>query len=209
MNKITALLIALFFFFLISEAAQPVNVAAIIGNSQTVTCQAHIANSIWVGTNNGLYIINANNQKSTHLTEQNSVLPSNKVSAIAVTADGNVFVATEKGIFRFDGYAYLVINNENSNLPETGITSLAVDKNDNLWVGTNNKGLVIMNNYKCRFFNTTNSALTNNHITAVKSDASGNVFAQLANNDVVKIGDKNMTVMSTSSKVENAVASAK
>ena len=86
MNKITALLIALFFFFLMSEAAQPVNADAIIGNSQTITSRAQTANCIWVGTNNGLYIINTRNQKTTHLTAENSVLPSNQIAGIAVTA---------------------------------------------------------------------------------------------------------------------------
>jgi ligand-binding sensor domain-containing protein len=210
MNKITALLVTLFFFFLMSEAAQKVNVTNMIGANETVTAKAEIGYAIWVGTNNGLYIINTRNNKTTHLTAENSVLPSNHVTGIAVTTDGNVYVATEKGVFRYDGYAYLEITNENSNLPQNGITSIACDKNNNIWIGTCNKGLVMMNNNnKCRYFNTKNSAITANNVTEVKSDDKGNIFAQLSNNDVVKVGGKNLTVISAAKTTGKAIASAR
>jgi ligand-binding sensor domain-containing protein len=194
MKKLTAIIKYLFFPFLFAQSAGTTDWSSIISN-EAVTAKLETQNTAWVGTHKGLWVINTKTMKATHLTAQNSVLPSNEVTSIITTKNGNVYVATPNGIFRYDCYAYLVINSENSNLPESGITSIATDKSDNLWIGTTNKGLVLMNNYKCKFFNTQNSVLTTNNITMVTGDNGGNIYVQLSNGSVIGITASGMSVI--------------
>ena len=64
------------------------------------------ANNIWFGTNNG--VIHTSNDGQTtfhHFTMENSPLFSNTVKDIAITDDGNVYFATDKGIISYKGTA--------------------------------------------------------------------------------------------------------
>lgn len=192
MKKLITIVKYLFFPFLMSQAAGSTDINAIIGN-QAVTAKVENGNMLWVGTANGIWVINMRNQKAQHLTTENSVLPANDILGM-VEVNGNIYAATEKGIFRYDGYAYLVINAENSNLPESGITAMAADRNGNLWIGTLN-GLVLLDNYKCKYFNNRNSALTGNRVAKLRSDDNGNILVLLANQDVIGISEKGMSVI--------------
>jgi hypothetical protein len=65
------------------------------------------ANRKWIGTNSGVWLISANGKDELlHFTTENSPLPSNFVSDIAVNdKTGEVFFATEKGIASYLGDA--------------------------------------------------------------------------------------------------------
>ncbi len=73
----------------------------------------------------------------------NNGLPNNAVMDITKTSEGFMWLATFNGLVRFDGREFKVFNR--SNTPEfvtNSISSLVVDGNDQLWVGTNGGGLV-------------------------------------------------------------------
>ncbi|HWB65035.1 MAG TPA: two-component regulator propeller domain-containing protein [Chitinophagales bacterium] len=207
MKKLLIIVKYVLFPFLITQAAETTDVRAIIGNTETITAQVETDGTVWVGTHNGLWMINKKNSHASHLTAESSILPANDVKGLVVTADGNVYAATEKGLFRFDGYAYLTVTAENSNLPASGITSIATDNDGNLWVGTENKGLVLMNNYKCRFFTTKNSVMTSNSVVKIKSLSDGSVYVQLADNGVVKIGTESMSLVAPAQPENRSIAS--
>ena len=61
------------------------------------------ANRKWIGTNNGLFLVSADGQKTIHyFNEVNSPLLANYVRSVAVNPDnGDVFIGTEKGICTF------------------------------------------------------------------------------------------------------------
>ncbi|MFI5140193.1 MAG: two-component regulator propeller domain-containing protein, partial [Sphingobacteriales bacterium] len=148
-------------------------------------------NAYWIGTNSGLWIINKHTAKVQHLVES-AALPSNHITAICVTPNGNVYAATDKGIFRFDGYTYLSVNTDNAALPTDDITAMVCDKDGNVWIGTKDKGLVLMSNYRFRIFNNRNSILTDNAVKGMTKDAEENIYVQLANGSIVKIGKSGM-----------------
>ena len=106
----------LFFPFIMAQSQGTVDLSKIVKN-ETIIAQAETQNTIWIGTNNGLYQINKANGKFAHLTTTNSILPSNNITGICVTKNDNVYAATDNGIFRFDGFSYLLISTENANLP--------------------------------------------------------------------------------------------
>jgi len=73
----------------------------------------------------------------------NSGLPNNAIMDITKTSEGFMWLATFNGLVRFDGREFKVFNR--SNTPEfvtNSISSLVVDSNNQLWVGTNGGGLV-------------------------------------------------------------------
>ena len=73
-------------------------------------------------------------------TEQG--LPENSIVSIAQTPDGYMWFGTESGLARFDGFRFSVF--EKSNTPQlrnSFITSLLVDHNQVLWIGTHGGGL--------------------------------------------------------------------
>ncbi|MEO7273503.1 MAG: two-component regulator propeller domain-containing protein, partial [Vicinamibacterales bacterium] len=51
-------------------------------------------------------------------------LPQATVNAVAQTADGYIWLATEEGLVRFDGIRFTVFDPSNSGLAESHITSL-------------------------------------------------------------------------------------
>lgn len=192
--KPVAVLKYLFFPYMVSHGAE-LNFAKILNINEPITATAYTEKSCWVGTNHGLYCINNKTGKVIHLTASNSVLPSDSIKAICVTMKENVFAATDKGVFRFDGYTYLAITNENANLPSSGITSIINDENDNLWIGTQNCGLILMRGYRTQYFNAQNSILDCNNVNKVSKNANGEIFAVLENGSVVWVADNNLHLM--------------
>ncbi len=69
-------------------------------------------------------------------------LPQNSVSSIAQTADGYIWLGTEGGLTRFDGFQFLVFDKSNTPLlASSNISALLVDRDQTLWIGTHGGGL--------------------------------------------------------------------
>jgi ligand-binding sensor domain-containing protein len=191
--KSALLIICFYALCLTASAGAPVDVSKVTGNEK-VTAQVETNYHLWVGTENGLFQINKSNGKFIQLTTANSVMPSNHVKGICVAGD-NVFVATDKGLFRFDGVSYLQLTTENSYLPTNQLTSIASDERGRLFIGTQKHGLVMMENYKCETFNKTNSELTTNTVARVYMDENGLIIACLANGDYTAMGSSTMILI--------------
>ena len=77
----------------------------------------------------------------------NNGLPNNAIMDIQKTADGFMWLATFNGLTRFDGIEFNVYNRSNTpELTTNTISTLVVDQDDNLWIGTNGGGLVKYSN---------------------------------------------------------------
>src|SRR6202050_5216684 len=70
-----------------------------------------------------------------HWTQEQG-LPQNTISAIAQTADGYLWLGTDEGLARFDGYDFTIFNKANGDLPSNSITALAAAPGGALWIGT-------------------------------------------------------------------------
>lgn len=150
----------------VSAQQSKVNPTDLIGAEEKITAFAETDRFYWIGTENGLYQVKKKTGKVCHLTEQNSELPANKVTAICSRSNGEVFVGTTNGILRYDRFAFMVVNTENAKLPANSITALHCDEQDFIWIGTSSNSLslirfVSMNNYK--IFSTSDSI---DHIVA-------------------------------------------
>ena len=65
-------------------------------------------------------------------------LPQDTIRAIAQTSDGYLWLGTDEGLARFDGYEFTLFNKRNGDLPADSITALAAAAGSVLWIGTSN-----------------------------------------------------------------------
>ena len=98
-------------------------------------------------------------------------LPQDTIHAIAQTADGYLWVGTDEGLARWDGYEFTVFNNVNSDIPANAVAALAATPDGALWVGTTN-GLARFKDNRFRAFTQTDG-LPDNEILRLSVDSSG------------------------------------
>jgi signal transduction histidine kinase/ligand-binding sensor domain-containing protein len=63
-------------------------------------------------------------------------LPQDTIRAIAQTPDGYLWLGTDEGLARFNGYDFTIFNKANGDLPSNSITALAAAPGGVLWIGT-------------------------------------------------------------------------
>src|SRR5262245_17646767 len=78
------------------------------------------------------------NQYSRSIWTQKDGLPQDAIRAIVQTTDGYLWLATDEGLARFDGYDFTVFRKDNYPLPSNSITTLAAAADGSLWIGTSN-----------------------------------------------------------------------
>jgi len=103
----------------------------------------------------------------TFWTQQDG-LPQDTIRAVIQTKDGYLWLGTDEGLARFDGYDFVVFTKANGDLPSNSVTSLAADTDGSLWIGTSG-GLA---HYRDRRFQTytTKQGLPDNNITMLYAD---------------------------------------
>jgi len=60
-----------------------------------------------------------------HTWTQEQGLPQDTIRAIAQTADGYLWLGTDEGLARFDGYEFVIFSKDNGDLPSNSITALS------------------------------------------------------------------------------------
>lgn len=82
-------------------------------------------------------------------------LSNNHVTAVLEDSKGFIWIATADGLNKWNGYEFEVFKKENDNpnsLPGNFILNLAEDRAKNIWIGTNNAGLVKYNVSEEKFY---------------------------------------------------------
>jgi signal transduction histidine kinase/ligand-binding sensor domain-containing protein len=98
-------------------------------------------------------------------------LPQDTIRAIAQTTDGYLWLGTDEGLARFDGYEFASFNKANGDLPANSITALTAAADGSLWIGTSS-GLT---QYRDKHFRTytIRQGLPDNAITGISASKSG------------------------------------
>ena len=111
------------------------------------------------------------------LTQQNwkkkDGLPQNFANPLTQTPDGYLWIGTQEGLARFDGVQFRVFNRKNT--PEFKvniITTLFVDRDSVLWIGTFGGGVLSYKNGAFRSF-TYDHGLANDRVQAIYQDGNG------------------------------------
>jgi signal transduction histidine kinase/ligand-binding sensor domain-containing protein len=110
-------------------------------------------------------------QYSRTVWTQERGLPQDSVRAITQTRDGYLWLGTEEGLARFDGYEFVMFNKAGGSLPDNLVTALAATADGSLWIGTQN-GLVQYSGGHFRTF-TSKNGLPDVSIVGLYADPNG------------------------------------
>jgi hypothetical protein len=103
----------------------------------------------WIGTERGIFRVNKKKNTKKFYSLSASGCSASCVTAIYCESDGCVWIATNNGLFKYDNYAFISFNTENSELPENLITGVGISRHNDLWISTKNHGMLRM--YRNRF----------------------------------------------------------
>src|ERR1019366_5587018 len=115
----------------------------------------------------------------TRWTQQQG-LPQDAVQAITQTADGYLWLGTNEGLARFDGYEFVIFRKNQNGLPSDSITGVAAAPDGSLWISTR-RGLTQYRNGRFRTW-TSHDGLVDDSVTALFIDHSGVVWAVAGGN---------------------------
>jgi ligand-binding sensor domain-containing protein/signal transduction histidine kinase/ActR/RegA family two-component response regulator len=121
-------------------------------------------------------------------------LPNAVVTAIAEDGDGFLWIGTQGGLARWDGYhfhAYVPDPKDPGSLPDNWILALRADRQGRLWVGTQSGGLARYDREHDRFirFSVDSTDLSKAMIRDIVDDASGGLW--IATSDGLDRFDQN------------------
>jgi signal transduction histidine kinase/ligand-binding sensor domain-containing protein len=101
-------------------------------------------------------------------------LPQDTIRAITQTPDGYLWLGTDEGLARFDGYEFVVFNKTRGDLPSNSITALAAAQDGTLWIGTSN-GLTQYREGRFRTY-TIKDGLPDDTVTGLYEDHAGTLW---------------------------------
>lgn len=139
---------------------------------------------IWIGTQNqGLYLYNEGRIK--HINTRSGI-SNNTINSIQQDSIGNIIVATNYGLSKISDNK---ISNfyQNDGLCSNKITALSIDKNNNIWIGTDNNGLCRKTHKGFIHYNKQNG-LQNENITDLICDNSGIIWIGTDRGGLIKYG---------------------
>src|SRR5579872_2535423 len=77
-------------------------------------------------------------QYSVTVWSQQQGLPQDTIRAITQTSDGFLWLGTDEGLARFDGYEFVAFGKDQGGLPSNSVNVLAAGPDGALWIGTPN-----------------------------------------------------------------------
>lgn len=106
----------------------------------------------------------------------NHFLPDFFITAIAFDSEGIAWLGTFKqGLIKFDGKE-IIYNENNSSLPDSSVMwDIAVDKDDNIWIGSD-KGLIKFDKNIFTIYNKSNSPIAEDVVWAIAIDESNTLW---------------------------------
>ncbi len=107
-------------------------------------------------------------------------LSQSTVTSIVEDQHGFLWIGTEDGLNRFDGYSVKIYNKQNSELPSTRIKDLAIDSDGDLWIATQN-GLALFQQNTGKIINFYHNAqepfsIADNFVSSLAVDDRGGVW---------------------------------
>jgi ligand-binding sensor domain-containing protein/methyl-accepting chemotaxis protein len=110
----------------------------------------------------------------------NDGLAHNKVNTIYQDLEGFIWFGTNEGLSRYDGYSivnYRYNPKDTTSLKDNIIKSLIVDRNGDLWIGADGRGLMVYDRNQDRFIELTYGANNKFHyIISLYMDAMGDIW---------------------------------
>jgi diguanylate cyclase (GGDEF)-like protein len=122
-------------------------------------------------------------------------LPANYINAIVHGRDGYLWIGTEEGLARFDGFGFTVFDRRNTPaLTDHNIQALHEDGRGTLWIGTRAAGVVMLRDGEFTTLSTKNG-LPNDRILAIASAGDGTVWIGTNGGGLVRYRNGAITVL--------------
>ncbi len=93
---------------------------------------------------------------------------------------------------------WITYRTKNSGIPSNYIFSIAVDKENAKWIGTDGKGVAVLKNDEWTVYNSSNSPLQDNRVQCVFIDNQNNKWFGTTNDGLVKFDGTNWTIFNKS-----------
>jgi ligand-binding sensor domain-containing protein len=97
------------------------------------------------------------------------------INNMVVDNNNNLWIASNNGLYKYDGVTFLNYNKSNSSLPSNNIFSLTCDHLNNIWGGTPS-GFFKYSNSTWLIWNTSNSSLPTNTISSIACDSEDKIW---------------------------------
>jgi ligand-binding sensor domain-containing protein len=128
-------------------------------------------------------------------------LPTDTISSVIIDYNNVKWIATRKGLARFDGNSWTVYQTSNSEIPSNFIQSLTLDLDGSLWMTFYNNGLVHFDGTNWEHFTMSNSGLPSNNLYDLDIDEYGNKW--IITSRLVKYDGSNWTVYNQANSPSN------
>ena len=129
------------------------------------------------------YSLNTFSQESEIIEKinQKQGLSNSKINGIIKDKDGFIWISTQNGLNKYDGFNFEVYQQKNSNISSNDITNLIIDSNNRIWVATLGGGICLYdkekNNFKI-FKNTepNSKSIISNQTNVLYEDSKGLIW---------------------------------
>jgi len=130
-------------------------------------------------------------------------LPDNTINDLLQTSDGYLWIATQGGLVRFDGYQFTLFNVSNTRAMKINAISTLVEGRDGtVWIGTSGGG--ILRYREGRFTSiTTADGLPSNYISDVCGDGNGGIWAGSAGGGIAHLQGDSIEVFGVQDGLSN------
>lgn len=123
------------------------------------------------------------------------------IYAITQTADGYLWLGTEKGLVRFDGLTFkLIQHSDTPALPAGPVLGLIGDTEGNLWIRLQTPNIIRYRNGKFE-----NVLSEPRHITAMSQGAHGEVLLATLQNEVLKSDNGKFVTVASKTELPNSI----
>lgn len=112
------------------------------------------------------------NNYSTFLYNNANGLSTSEANAIVQSEDGYIYIGSYSGLIFYDGVSFTRFSSQTG---ITSVVSLYIDKDDRLWIGTNDSGLVLYENGEYTFFGR-DAGLASLSVRSITQDESGRII---------------------------------
>ena len=116
--------------------------------------------------------VRSNDNYTAVVYDNTNGLPAAEANAIVETEEGFIWIGCYAGLVRYDGNTFERLD---STKGVNSISSLYVDNQNRLWIGTNDNGVAVMENGKFRFWDE-KDGLGSSKINDIEGDKDGRVY---------------------------------
>ncbi len=107
------------------------------------------------------------------LYDNSNGLPTSEANAIAETSDGFLWIGSYAGLIRYDGNTFDRLDSTGG---LTSIKSLYVDREERLWIGTNDNGVAVMEHGEVLRSWGKLDGMVSSHVRAITGDPNGLIY---------------------------------